>query len=303
MAEPIERPSKEDFEAVYQLLVRSDVAEYGEADSERNDLEQAWSQLDLRQDAWLVKQEGGEPLGYAAVIPSRGELRFEVYVDPAHGSTQLASELLKRCEQRAKELSQEREIVAHSFLAHVNQRDQKIYSGAGFAFVKSYYQMHITLHDDLEQPRWPEGVTVRSAVRGVDEEDIYSTVQIAFERPPDERPTYEQWFAHMIRPELYDPALWFLAMAEDAIVGTCLGINYETEGWIRQFGVIPGWRGRGIATALLRHSFLAFHRRGYARVGLGMEAKNQKALRLYARVGMKVLRQYDEYRKVYSSIS
>lgn len=59
MAEPIERPSKEDFEAVYQLLVRSDVAEYGEADSERNDLEHAWSQLDLRQDAWLVKQEGG----------------------------------------------------------------------------------------------------------------------------------------------------------------------------------------------------------------------------------------------------
>ena len=168
--------------------------------------------------------------------------------------------------------------------------------------MKSYNQFHIDLTADLEAPTWSQGVAVRTAAPADDDEAIYRVAQTAFERPEDQGPTFEQLRSHMIWPELYDPGLWFLATAEDEIVGTSLGVKDKAEGWIRQLGVIPGWRGKGIASALLRHSLLAFRERGYQSVGLGMEADNENALRLHERVGMHDGRQYDDYRKVYTPV-
>jgi mycothiol synthase len=299
MAEQLQRPSPGDIEAVFHMILRSNIAEYGEPDSELSDLQHAWNLIDLDQDAWLTKDEGGEISGYGALVPSRGELRFDVYLDPEKADRRVMAALLSQCEVRAQQCAQESLIAGHTFLAHVNHRDKEVFLDAGFAYEKSYYQMHIDLHEALDMPTWPGGVHVRSAVEGDDNETIYQVVQAAFERTEDEAPTLEQWREHMIRPDIYDPDLWFLAIGAGEIVGTCLGIKYETEGWIRQFGVVPAWRGKGIATAMLLHAFQAFRERGYDRVGLGMEAENERALRLYDRVGMKVLRQYDEYRKVY----
>ncbi len=296
----VDRPTADDLSRVFELIIRSDVAEYGEPDSELSDLKYQWAQLDLGLDAWLVRGDQGRVNGYAAVVPSRGEVRIDLVVDPEGGSRAIASELLLRAEQRIRELAVGAgPINTHTFLAHVNQQDRELFEGAGYTFAKSFYQMHIDLTDALEKPRWPDGVHVRTALAGEDDEAVFRAVQLAFERTDEEMP-YAQWREHMIRPDIYDPELWFLAIAGDGIVGTCLGVKYETEGWIRQFGVIPPWREKGIASAMLRHAFIRFRDRGYQRVGLGMEAANESALHLYRRVGMKVLRQYDEYRKLYN---
>jgi mycothiol synthase len=302
MAIGFERPTQNDIDQVFDLITRSDIAEFGEPDSELSDLQHEWGRIDLNLDVWVAKDADENLIGYGAVIPSRGELRFDLYIDPDRAEVTTADKLLGRCDTRAQDLTDDEPISSHTFLAHVNQRDKELFEGAGFGYVKSYYQMHVELTKDLTQPYWPEGVGLRIAVPGVDDEVIYQAVQKAFERVDDEEPTFEQWRTHMIRSEVYDPDLWFLAVAGDEIVGTCLGIKYVTEGWIRQFGVVPDWRSKGIATALLQHAFLIFRERGYSRVGLGMEADNQRAIRLYDRVGMKVLRQYDEYRKVYTPI-
>jgi ribosomal protein S18 acetylase RimI-like enzyme len=63
-------------------------------------------------------------------------------------------------------------------------------------------------------------------------------------------------------------------------------------------GVRPQWRRRGVATALLRHSFRDFRDRGATRVGLGVDGENTTgAVRLYERVGMRVVRRNDTYEK------
>jgi ribosomal protein S18 acetylase RimI-like enzyme len=295
-----ERPRPEEIEAVFDLIVRCDIAEYGEPDTEFSDLKHEWSRMDIEQDVWLAKTESDEIIGYAALIPSKDELHFDVKSDPGYEQSDLLTEMLDRCEERAREIARERDISGHTFLAHVNRRGADVFKNAGFRYLKSYYQMHIDLDGTLAQPIWPEGVSVRTAVPEEDNLEIYQVVQIFFGREDTGEPTFEQWRSHMIRPDTYDPDLWFLAMVEDSIVGACLGIKYESEGWIRQFGVIPAWRGRGIATAMLLHAFQVFRDRGYKQAGLGMEADNENAMRLYERVGMKVLRQYDEYQKVYT---
>jgi len=63
-------------------------------------------------------------------------------------------------------------------------------------------------------------------------------------------------------------------------------------------GVRPQHRRRGIATALLNRSFAEFQKRGYERVGLGVDSDNQSgATGAYERVGMRRERHYDFYRK------
>ena len=302
MAKGFYRPTPSDLKAVFGLLLRSDIAEYGEPDSELSDLQHEWARMDLALDAWIVKDEDEALIGYAALVPSRGERRVDVFIDPELADPAFMGQLLSRCEERARQIAEPEGLMTHTFLAHVNQRDRDAFTAAGFAYEKSFFQMHVNLHNDLAEPSWPAGVRVRNAVAGMDDQAIYEAVQAAFERSEDEALTFEEWKEHTIRPGVYDPCLWFLAIAGEEIVGTCLGIKYETEGWIRQFGVIPAWRGKGIATAMLQHAFLVFRDRGYDRVGLGMEADNETALRLYERAGMYVLRQYDEYRKVYTPI-
>jgi len=299
----LERPHGDDIQLVFDLLTRSDIADYGEPDSELSDLRDDWSRMDLSLDAWVVRDDDNtRVVGYGAVIPSEDGVRFDIYVDPDQVKVGLAADLLSQCETRSHSLTAEDEVTGRTFLAHVDPESKVVFLDAGFVYVQSYYQFHIDLVADLEDPRWPEGISTRTAIPGEDDAEIYRIVQIAFERSKDEAPTFDQWRTHMTRPGIYDPELWFVAEVNGEIIGASLGIKYETEGWIRQLGVIPTWRGKGIATALLRQSFLRFRERGYERVGLGMEAKNEKALNLYKRVGMNVRRQYDEYCKVYTPL-
>jgi ribosomal protein S18 acetylase RimI-like enzyme len=60
------------------------------------------------------------------------------------------------------------------------------------------------------------------------------------------------------------------------------------------------WRKRGLGLALLNHSFGEFYRRGYRRVGLGVDAQNLTgALRLYEKAGMRAdpARRFSVYEK------
>jgi ribosomal protein S18 acetylase RimI-like enzyme len=96
----------------------------------------------------------------------------------------------------------------------------------------------------------------------------------------------------------------FLAM--DGLSGEIAGINLcrphsfddPEMGWVGTLGVLRPWRKRGIGLALLRHSFNEFFRRGYRKVGLGVDAQNLTgALRLYENAGMHVRQAFDQYEK------
>src|SRR5688572_13564502 len=50
------------------------------------------------------------------------------------------------------------------------------------------------------------------------------------------------------------PAGSFAAVADDRVVGTAIGIDYGTFGWIAMMLVDPAWRGRGIGARLLEEA-------------------------------------------------
>ena len=53
------------------------------------------------------------------------------------------------------------------------------------------------------------------------------------------------------------PAGSFAALAGNRIVGTAIGIDYGTFGWIAMMLVEPGWRGRGLGARLLEAAIAA----------------------------------------------
>jgi ribosomal protein S18 acetylase RimI-like enzyme len=90
--------------------------------------------------------------------------------------------------------------------------------------------------------------------------------------------------------------LTFLAMAADDIAGFCVnwveGAQDTQEGWIEAIGVIPAWRGQGVASALLVKSLQLFQAEGLPRAALDVDVENPTgALRLYEKHGFQAFRE------------
>jgi mycothiol synthase len=140
---------------------------------------------------------------------------------------------------------------------------------------------------------------VRSFVPGQDEAAVIDVQQAVFrDHWGYVAPTVEEdlkILRHWMTDPDYDPALWLLVMAGERLVGISLNAAYLDEdpemGWISTLGVLREYRQRGIARALLHHSFNQFHERGQRRVGLGVDTQNLTgALRLNEGVGMRAYR-------------
>ena len=92
--------------------------------------------------------------------------------------------------------------------------------------------------------------------------------------------------------------LSFVAIAEGRVVGVCLNHHFPSDeevtgrrdGWIGILGVTKPWRQRGVATALMSHSFQAFRDAGFSHAMLGVDTDNPSgAAGLYREVGFQPL--------------
>lgn len=167
--------------------------------------------------------------------------------------------------------------------------------------IRHSYRMAIELGAEPELPVWPEGIVTRTfrpgegpAVYEVFRETWRDTLE------PEEE-SYEEWAHWTLGREGFDPSLWFLACEGDEIAGFSLCRPSETRpdsGIVNLLGVRRPWRRRGLGEALLRRSFVEFHRRGIHRAVLGVDAGSPTgAPRLYERAGMHVARRVDFYEK------
>jgi mycothiol synthase len=152
-----------------------------------------------------------------------------------------------------------------------------------------------------ESPSWPAGTSVRTFRLRVDDRAVY---ELHMETNADQAGTFEpepfeRWRERNLGGS-FDPSLWFIAETDGAPIGICLcrpesGAD-RTLGWVSFIGVRARWRRHGLGLALLLHAFGELHRRGIARVSLGVHGENPTgAPRLYERAGMVVTRRYDHY--------
>ena len=298
-------PTPDDAHQTLDLMIRCDIHSSGEADSEMEDLLNDWNNIDLGRDAWLVITPENNLVGYASVNSWGADLKYDIYVEPTLDDDELVRELLSRCEVRGAEIAkgENKKANAKCYVVSTKQQEGKALSVAGFKIIKYIFNMQAKFDTPPPPAQLPQGISIRHPVPGQDDRAIYEMNQSAFERPGRIPQPFEEWKGFMLRPDIFKPELWFLAMKGGEMVGACLSYEYAGTqmGWVRQIGVLESQRRTGLGSALLRTAFVEFHKRGYKKVGLGVEADNLRAIRFYENVGMKQVRRFDEYSKPFDN--
>lgn len=302
-------PREDEAAEVARLLNSASLAEHGADDASESEIARWFSQpgIDRERDLFIA-EENGRPVAYADVSDT-GDAGEQFWIDlrlPPGASEAAGDALVDGATRRAHELAAERNpgqpprIIAGA--ASTNPRAAAVLERAGFRLYRHSYRMAIDLDADLPEPRFPEGLDFRNFVEG-EERKVFDAFEEAFADTWDYAPhVFEEWRHWNLEDEGFDPSLWWLVYDGTEIAGLSLCRPWEAEpdmGWVATLAVRRPWRRRGIARALLLTAFHEFKRRGFARVGLGVDAESLTgADRLYESAGMRPIRRHDMYEKV-----
>jgi mycothiol synthase len=241
---------------------------------------------------WLrVLEVDGRIVGYGDIMIEADEVALEVAA-PGNWET-----FIEWAEQRAREECLPRVRLffpaGHELAAILDRR--------GYSLWRSAYTMQIELDESPPQPPPPlKGIDLR-AFRSRDAEATRVALNECFAGDPffhhNSPARFREFYLH---GRGFDPSLWQLAWDGDQLAGLILAFAESSgerdTGWIGSLGVRPPWRGRGLGETLLWAAFGELHGHGLRRVGLGVDTENETgALRLYERVGMRVVRQGDNW--------
>jgi mycothiol synthase len=304
----------EDVDAITELRNAVHLAEVGRAFTDRGEVrnELTTPGHDPALDDWMVF-DGDEAVGCGSVIsiPPYTQVWFQAYVRPGHTGRGVGVLLQKRLEERAASLALQAQLGEPVMLMGWSWDDgpgEAFLRHHGFEAHRRYHFMEVALRAAPPPPPvWPQGIEVRTMIPGEDDEAIWRLQQTAFRDhyDPHEDP-YDLWHHWTIEAnERFDPSLWFLACDTadgGRIVGDAICVSRrpgdEDAGFVDDLCVLREYRGRGIATALLRHAFGEMAHRGLARVALEADAENiTGAMRLYERAGMTPAQTIVAYRK------
>lgn len=301
----VRRPRAADLGGVLDTLVASDIADFGEPDWSEGDLRDAWRDIDLATDAWLVTAPNGAVAGYTSLTHrNHARLDAEGYVHPAHQGRGVGTTLVRLTEPRAREHLPLAPVDARVTLFNsINGRNaaaRALLEREGYAQARHFWRMRIDLDPALPPPppAWPAGIMVRSVATAADERAAYAAIDEAFQDHWGHQPTtFEAWLARH-KGEGHETGLWFLARDGDEVAGAAICRYQLGMGWVDSLGVRRAWRRRGLGMALLRHAFAEFLRRERPTVALGVDAGSKTgATRLYEAAGMRVEQQYAIYEK------
>jgi len=242
---------------------------------------------DLPNDSWLFEEDDGVvAVGWVEKHHDTG-IAIGV-VNRERRGRGLGSELVDRGEERLRALGVGR---VHAVTLAPDVAAEPLLTGRGYHEVRRFWEMTIELGaDPPPEPRLPDGFRIEPFSSEL-ARAFHGALEEAFEDHWEYQPTpFEQWWERQIARPDHDPSLWFLVRTGDEVTAATRNDPERSGGgWIGALGVRRAWRGRGLAKALLLHSFREFHRRGQRRVGLGVDSENATgATRLYESVGMVV---------------
>jgi ribosomal protein S18 acetylase RimI-like enzyme len=136
----------------------------------------------------------------------------------------------------------------------------------------------------------PAGLTLQ-AVTADRAEAFHAALSEAFADHWEHHPEpFDVWWNRVSTTAGFDLAWWFTIQDGEQTAGIIRNLPGRDDGvYVAALGVRRPWRGRGLARALLTHTFARAHEAGFDRVSLGVDATNPTgATALYRSVGMHV---------------
>jgi mycothiol synthase len=272
-----------DAPAISELMIAADTVVQGWSDSTALELVEWWRMTDLATNSWVVEDDS--VAAYGVVIPHGATAETDAFVHPAKTGLGLGSWLLRRGEERVRELGF---ATVLTWCLAPDADARALFERSGYREVRRFYRMLVEHEGEPPPPDWPEGFRVSTFELG-DAKGFHAALDEAFaEEWNFVSEPFDSWSERRINVPEFDPTLWFIVREGNEIAGVLRGDPERGgTGWVGALGVRPRWRKRGLGLALLRHAFGEFYRRGQSRVGLGVDARNPTgATRLYERAGM-----------------
>lgn len=246
---------------------------------------------ELDPESLRVLEVDGSVVGYGDVFIENGDVALEVAALGYWGTfLEWAEDTARRQHApRVRVLSYAGEDLTHAAKSR------------GYRLWRSNYTMRIELGDAIpDAPDLPPGIELRP-YRHHDATHLRAGLNEAFANDPFFHEASEAHFREFyLHARGFDPSLWLLAWDNAELAGFVLAFPERAGdtnlGFVKELGVRPRWRGRGLGESLLRTAFRALHARGLRAIELGVDASNETgAVRLYERVGMRVERRGDNW--------
>ena len=285
-----------DIEAVYALIAKQNVADYGDAMLTIDDLRKSWQHINFETETCIAYADG-KLAGYAELL--NGDSPY-IYLED-RSNVDLGFQLLTILEEEALNRKGD-DIRLSTRISEKNKTLLELFASNGYRSDLTFLIMERTMNEPPDVPQWPERVYVRAFILAQDEYATYQADEEASQDKGYHQPlSFQAWVTHMgMDRESFDPSLWFLAIEENEIVGVALNVceRKTNTGWVDHLSVRPAWRNKGIGKSLLLHAFSEFYRRGVQRVRLSADSKSlTNAPHLYKNVGMNTIQQYHIYEK------
>jgi mycothiol synthase len=248
----------------------------------------------------IVVDEGGVT-GWATVwSPEAQTTRAFVGVRTLPRDRAADARLLDWAEKRAAERTDGGPVNVH---VPVDDGDEPLVEelrARGYELVRHFFEMAIGLADEPPEASWPDGFAPRT-FEPDDARAVYEADLEAFEDHWDPLDvTFEEWREYFLGSAHFDPKLWFLVDDGPELAGfsLCSRRDGEASGHVHVLGVRRPWRRRGLAKALLLHSFRELRSRGCEEARLNVDAENLTgAVRLYEDAGMHVAHRVGRWSK------
>jgi mycothiol synthase len=284
-----------DADDIYRLIAACELDLDGRVEIEFDDVVAALARpaLDLARDTVLLHDPTGDLVGWAEVFKGR---MAEADVRPDRRGRGIGAELLAWTEARALAQGGTRLVQT---VTDNNAPAAELFARAGYGRADTAWILEIVMASQPPPPGPPDGVRIRTYQMGPDGPAAYQLIEDAFNEWPDRIPaTFEEWSGLMVEREAFRPELSPLAFDGDRLVGAALAMSTDDpgEGYIHQVATHRAYRRRGIAAALLRHTFGGFYRTGRRTCSLSTNSYTG-ALALYQRVGMRIRRAYTSYER------
>ncbi len=248
---------------------------------------------------------GGDPRARNVLLTTSGQLTGYAHLDPTDPVEGPSGELVIHPAYRGR--GQGRTLVG-ALLAEADGHPLRLWAhgdppaagrlaeAAGFERVRALWQMDRPLAEPVAEPRYPEGVTVRTFVVGQDEDAWVRLNRRAFARHPEQGAWTREDLDLREREPWFDPDGFFLAERDGRLAGfhwtkihggsgESPGHGHETIGEVYVVGVDPGERGGGLGRALTLTGLRYLRSRGLPRVMLYVDEANVPAIRLYESLG------------------
>lgn len=163
----------------------------------------------------------------------------------------------------------------------------RIAERSNLARVRELLQMRLDNAVALPEPRWPDGVTVRTFVTGQDEAAMVAVNKIAFDWHPEQGMLTETDVLDAEKESWFDPNGFFLAVDKsNKVIGFhWTKVHPDNTGEVYVVGVDPRAQGGGLGTALTLAGLHYLRARGVRDVILYVESDNGPAVAVYTRLG------------------